>query len=57
MSDSHSDALIFFGATGDLAHKKIFPLLKAMLKRGHLGRRVSPSEGWHNPTVTSQPGS
>jgi glucose-6-phosphate 1-dehydrogenase len=31
-----SDALIFFGATGDLAHKKIFPALQAMVKRGHL---------------------
>lgn len=37
MSDSHSDALVFFGATGDLAYKKIFPALQAMLKRGHLG--------------------
>jgi glucose-6-phosphate 1-dehydrogenase len=36
MSDSHSDALVFFGATGDLAFKKIFPALQAMLKRGHL---------------------
>ncbi len=25
MSESHSDALVFFGATGDLAYKKIFP--------------------------------
>ena len=31
-----SDALVFFGATGDLAHKKIFPALQAMVKRGHL---------------------
>jgi glucose-6-phosphate 1-dehydrogenase len=31
-----SDALVFFGATGDLAHKKIFPALQAMIKRGHL---------------------
>ena len=31
-----SDALVFFGATGDLAFKKIFPALQAMLKRGHL---------------------
>jgi glucose-6-phosphate 1-dehydrogenase len=31
-----SDALVFFGATGDLAYKKIFPSLQAMLKRGHL---------------------
>jgi len=36
MSDAQSDALVFFGATGDLAYKKIFPALHAMLKRGHL---------------------
>src|SRR5260370_8529916 len=36
MSAAHADALVFFGATGDLAHKKIFPSLQAMLKRGHL---------------------
>jgi glucose-6-phosphate 1-dehydrogenase len=36
MNNSHSDALVFFGATGDLAYKKIFPALQAMLKRGHL---------------------
>lgn len=36
MSDSHSDALVFFGATGDLAYKKIFPALQTMVKRGHL---------------------
>ena len=36
MSTIHSDALVFFGATGDLAYKKIFPSLQAMLKRGHL---------------------
>lgn len=36
MSNAHSDALVFFGATGDLAFKKIFPSLHAMAKRGHL---------------------
>ena len=36
MSEPKSDALVFFGATGDLAYKKIFPSLQAMLKRGHL---------------------
>jgi glucose-6-phosphate 1-dehydrogenase len=36
MSGTHSDALVFFGATGDLAHKKIFPALQAMIRRGHL---------------------
>ena len=36
MTESHSDALVFFGATGDLAYKKIFPSLQAMVKRGRL---------------------
>jgi glucose-6-phosphate 1-dehydrogenase len=36
MSEIHSDALVFFGATGDLAYKKIFPALQAMIQRGHL---------------------
>jgi glucose-6-phosphate 1-dehydrogenase len=36
MTNSKSDALVFFGATGDLAYKKIFPALQAMVKRGHL---------------------
>ncbi|MGZ4412061.1 MAG: glucose-6-phosphate dehydrogenase, partial [Gaiellaceae bacterium] len=31
-----ADALVLFGATGDLAHKKIFPALYAMAKRGAL---------------------
>src|SRR6186713_1547252 len=31
-----SDAFVFFGATGDLAYKKIFPALQAMIRRGHL---------------------
>jgi len=31
---------VFFGATGDLAYKKIFPALQAMIKRGHLDVRV-----------------
>jgi glucose-6-phosphate 1-dehydrogenase len=33
---ARSDALVFFGATGDLAYKKIFPSLQAMVKRGQL---------------------
>ena len=36
MNGVRSDALVFFGATGDLAYKKIFPALQAMAKRGHL---------------------
>ncbi|MBW7932232.1 MAG: glucose-6-phosphate dehydrogenase [Gemmatimonadaceae bacterium] len=31
-----SDAFVFFGATGDLAYKKIFPALQSMIRRGHL---------------------
>ncbi len=33
---TQSDALVLFGATGDLAHKKIFPSLYAMVARGVL---------------------
>src|SRR5579863_7586712 len=36
MNAPQSDALVFFGITGDLAYKKIFPSLQAMIKRGHL---------------------
>jgi glucose-6-phosphate 1-dehydrogenase len=36
VSASHSDALVFFGATGDLAYKKIFPALQHMIQRGRL---------------------
>lgn len=36
MADGNSDALVFFGATGDLAYKKIYPALHAMVRRGTL---------------------
>ena len=36
MNEPASDALVFFGATGDLAYKKIFPALQSMVKRGRL---------------------
>ncbi len=36
MTDTHSDALVFFGITGDLAYKKIFPALHSMVRRGSL---------------------
>jgi glucose-6-phosphate 1-dehydrogenase len=36
MNGESCDALVFFGATGDLAYKKIFPSLHAMVKRGTL---------------------
>ena len=49
MSEPHSDALVFFGATGDLAYKKIFPALQAMVRRGHLNVPVIgvAKAGWN----------
>jgi len=46
---SHCDALVFFGATGDLAYKKIFPSLQAMIKRGRLNVPVIgvAKAGWN----------
>ena len=41
MNKSESDAFVFFGATGDLAYKKIFPALYAMVRRG----------GFHIPII------
>jgi len=37
---ARADALVLFGATGDLAYKKIFPALHAMARRGHLDAPV-----------------
>jgi glucose-6-phosphate 1-dehydrogenase len=36
MAPPLSDALVFFGATGDLAYKQVFPALQAMIRHGHL---------------------
>ena len=36
MTAPRSDALVLFGATGDLAYKKIFPALQTLVRRGHL---------------------
>ena len=49
MNNVGSDALVFFGATGDLAYKKIFPALHAMVKRGHLNVPVIgvAKSGWN----------
>src|SRR3954454_2355402 len=49
MSDLHSDAFVFFAATGDLAYKKIFPSLQAMVKRGTLNVPVIgvAKAGWN----------
>jgi glucose-6-phosphate 1-dehydrogenase len=49
MNEVRSDALVFFGATGDLAYKEIFPALQAMVKRGHLDMPVVgvAKSGWN----------
>jgi glucose-6-phosphate 1-dehydrogenase len=56
MSDSHADALVFFGATGDLAYKKIFPSLQAMVQRGHLDTPVIgvAKAGWNLAQLKSR---
>ena len=49
VSSVRSDALVFFGATGDLAYKKIFPALQAMIKRGNFGIPIIgvANAGWN----------
>ena len=44
-----SDALVFFGATGDLAYKQIFPSLQQMIQRGNLNVPVIgvAKAGWN----------
>ena len=45
---SKSDALVFFGATGDLAHRKVFPALQELVRRGKLDVPIIgvASAGW-----------
>ena len=54
--NTHSDALVFFGATGDLAYKKIFPALHAMIKRGHLSVPIIgvAKAGWTLPQLQAR---
>src|SRR5271157_4067525 len=56
MSAQHSDALVFFGATGDLAYKQIFPALQAMVKRGNLIVPVIgvAKAGWNLDQLTAR---
>ncbi len=44
-----ADALVFFGATGDLAYKKIFPSLQSMIRHGRLNMPVIgvAKQGWN----------
>jgi len=46
MDSRQSDAFVFFGAMGDLAFKKIFPSMQAMIKRGHLDVPVIAMAGF-----------
>jgi glucose-6-phosphate 1-dehydrogenase len=48
VSAAAADALVFFGATGDLAFKKIFPALQNMVRRGVLDVPVIgvAKQGW-----------
>ena len=48
-NSTHADTLVFFGATGDLAYKKIFPALQAMVSRGTLNVPVIgvAKSGWN----------
>jgi glucose-6-phosphate 1-dehydrogenase len=48
MDEPRSDALVFFGATGDLAYKQIFPSLQRLAKRGKLNGPVIgvAKSGW-----------
>jgi glucose-6-phosphate 1-dehydrogenase len=49
MDQPQSDALVFFGATGDLAYKQIFPALQRLAKRGKLNGPVIgvAKAGWN----------
>jgi glucose-6-phosphate 1-dehydrogenase len=51
-----ADALVFFGATGDLAYKKIFPALQAMARRGRLDFPVVgvAKSGWTLPQLVER---
>jgi glucose-6-phosphate 1-dehydrogenase len=56
MGEPHADALVFFGATGDLAYKKIFPSLQAMARRGNLNVPVIgvAKAGWTLEQLTAR---
>lgn len=56
MPAPNSDALVFFGATGDLAYKKIFPALQSMARRGNLKVPVIgvAKAGWKLPQLIAR---
>jgi glucose-6-phosphate 1-dehydrogenase len=51
-----SDALVFFGATGDLAYKKIFPALQQLVKRGKLDSPIIgvAKSGWNRDQLVER---
>ena len=56
MSQERSDTLVLFGATGDLAHKKIFPALYQMVAKGTLTEPVIgvAFEPWELPKLVDR---
>jgi len=56
MPTPHSDALVLFGATGDLAFKKIFPSLQSMAQRGNLTMPVIgvARAGWNEEQLRNR---
>ncbi|MBS2015392.1 MAG: glucose-6-phosphate dehydrogenase [Deltaproteobacteria bacterium] len=51
-----SDALVFFGATGDLAYKKIFPALQSLVRRGRLDVPIVgvAKSGWNRDQLVER---
>ena len=51
-----SDAFVFFGATGDLAYKKIFPALQGLARRGRLDMPVVgvAKSGWNRDQLVER---
>ena len=49
--NTHSDSFVFFGATGDLAYKQIFPALQTMMRRDDFDMPVIgvAKAGWNLP--------
>jgi glucose-6-phosphate 1-dehydrogenase len=56
MTPTDSDAFVFFGATGDLAYKQIFPALQALVRRGHFDIAVIgvAKSGWNLDQLKSR---
>jgi glucose-6-phosphate 1-dehydrogenase len=56
MNQQYADALVFFGASGDLAYKKIFPALQAMIRTGKLDTPVIgvAKSGWQRDQLVAR---